>query len=144
MWMELVKKEKKKKEKFTFLGSVSASLIVLFDWFQEVGCRCWMKSSSPGLDAESGGVYPMCTQHSEPLAWPRGWQPLPWTSTASQSWTGLGLFSKTKQTFHCWGLWPIWFLLGVFCIVIFLVIIADCCIPTCAQQQPVPHTARFL
>lgn len=61
----------------------------------------------------------MCTQHSEPLAWPRGWQPLPWTSTASQSWTGLGLFSKTKQTFHCWGLWPIWFFLGFFCIVIF-------------------------
>lgn len=25
------------------------------------------------------GACQMCTQHSKPLAWPRGWQPLPWT-----------------------------------------------------------------
>lgn len=34
------------------------------------------------------GSCQMCTQHSNPLAWPRGWQRLPWTRTALESWTG--------------------------------------------------------
>lgn len=41
------------------------------------------------------GHYQMCTQHSEPQAWPRGWQPLPWSWTASESWTGQS--EKTTQ-----------------------------------------------
>lgn len=64
------------------------------DWMQR---KHWKLFSGPPCSFR--GDCQMCTQHSKPLAWPRGWQPLPWTWAASESWTGQLLFLTVYLTF---------------------------------------------
>lgn len=68
-------------------------------------CRGKAEGCSPHLPAGFRETCQMCTQHSKPLAWLRGWQPLPWTWTASESWTGLSVAGANACFKHVWSLW---------------------------------------